>query len=225
MVTTPPEQAVPKNHAASFWSSKKRTNTIALFLMALSTLGSSWSGFQAALWGGIQTFQLAEATKMGRLSAESRLTANEDRNLDAALFMEYSRSMTENNGKLSDFLKARMRSEFQPAMAAWLATQPLANPSAPTSPFVMQDYHLKADQDARDQEASATAKYNEAQRASLNSGTYAMLTVLFAVALFLAGLINGFDEARERWICIFLSVAMILFVTIILVTLPVAHRG
>jgi hypothetical protein len=63
VVTTPPEQAVPKNHAARFWSSKKRTNIIALLLMALATLGSSWSGFQASLWDGTQTFQLAEATK------------------------------------------------------------------------------------------------------------------------------------------------------------------
>ncbi len=60
---------------------------LALLLMALATLGSSWSGYQAALWDGIQTFLLMDAASQSRDADEKALTANGQRAVDGALSM------------------------------------------------------------------------------------------------------------------------------------------
>src|SRR5271154_4363472 len=82
-------------NARRFWNSGRHTHVISLLLMAVATLGSAWSGFQASLWNGIQTFRLADATKLGGLATEERVVANQHRNLDAAVFIEYCRAVSE----------------------------------------------------------------------------------------------------------------------------------
>jgi hypothetical protein len=210
---------------STFWSSKAHTNTVALVLMAVATLGSSWCGFQANLWNGIQTFLLGDSSKASRLASEWRVVGNQHRNLDAAFFMEFAAAMSGGDEKLARFLQERMRPEAQTAVNAWLATRPLQNPNAPTSPFVMPEYQLEDDRAASEQDALAAAKHDQAQKANMNSDTYTMLTVLFTVGLFLAGLINGFDESAKRWVVVSFSLLNILLAAGFLIRLPIAHRG
>jgi hypothetical protein len=215
----------PKEGTSNFWSSKAHTNTVALILMAVATLGSSWCGFQANLWNGIQTFLLTDATYASRLASEKRVVATQHRNLDAAFFMEFASAIRGGDQKLAKFLQARMRPEAQTAVNAWLATRPLKNPNAPSSPFVMPDYQLEDDRAASDQDVLSAAKHDQAQKANMNSDTYTMLTVLFTVGLFLAGLISGFDESVKRWVVVSFSLLNILLAASFLIHLPIAHRG
>jgi hypothetical protein len=208
-----------------FWQLNRHTHFLALLVMAIATLGTSWTGFQAALWNGIETFRLADATRLSRLSTTNELTANQLRIVDAALFMEYARAYSEGNYKLLDFLRARMRPEFEPVMNAWLATKPLQNTDAPRTPFAMPEYRLQVNEEAAQQAEEAGRKSQEAQKANLNGDTYTLLTVLFSVSLFLAGLVTGFDESSKRWAAIGLSVLIIAMAASILVTLPIARRG
>ena len=208
-----------------FWNAKHFTHTVSLFLMAIATLGSSWSGFQASLWSGIQAFGLADAMKLGRTAAEERVVANQHRNLDAVIFMEYVRAMSSDSHKLSEFVLDRVRPEAKPAMTAWIATRPMQTPNAPASPFVMAEYQLKEEQDAAKHDSESAALHDAAQKANANGDNYTLLAMLFAIALFLAGLVTGFDESRKRWIVVIMSVALILFSSVMLSGLPVAHRG
>jgi hypothetical protein len=184
--------------AADFWQVNKHTHFLALLLMGIATLGTSWSGFQANLWNGKQTFRLADANRLGRLSSKNEMAGNQLRIVDAALFVEYARAYTEGNYKLSEFLLARMRPEFQPAMRAWLATNPLQNGDAPRTPFAMPEYHLNVDDQAQQQAEQADLNSQEAQWANRNSDTYTPLTVLFSISLFLAGLVTGFKHRCNR---------------------------
>jgi hypothetical protein len=206
-----------------FWNSKHFTHTVSLLLMALATLGTSWSGFQSSLWNGTQTFRLADSTRLGRLAAEERVVANQHRNLDAAIFMEYCEAISSENHKLSEFMRARVRPEAEPAMSAWIATRPMQTRDAPTSPFVMPEYHLKEEQDAANHDSESEAMYNAAQAASTNGDNYTLLAMLFAISLFIAGLVTGFEGSGKQWIAIALSLCLILFSGAILLRLPIAH--
>ena len=199
--------------------------TIALLLMAMATLGSSWCSFQAGLWSGIQTFRLADSTKMSRLAMEGRITASQQRNLDEALFVEYARAVGEKNEQLAKFFRGRLRPEFQPAVTAWLTTRPLLNKYAPSSPFEMPEYHSKANELAKENQGAADALHDEAQKANRTGDTYTLLTVLFTTSLFSAGLVTGFDSATKQWLAAALSFIFILLAGAILITLPVAHVG
>jgi len=211
--------------AADFWQVNKHTHFLALLLMGIATLGTSWSGFQASLWNGKQTFRLADANRLGRLSSKNEMTGNQLRIVDAALFVEYARAYTEGNYKLSEFLLARMRPEFQPAMHAWLATKPLQNGDAPRTPFAMPEYHLNVDDQAQQQAEQADLNSQEAQQANRNRDAYTLLTVLFSISLFLAGLVSGFEQSVARWTNLGLSFMLVVVAVSILIALPIARRG
>jgi len=222
-----PNANVPGNDrlAAAAQSGGWFIRAIPLILMALATLGSAWCGFQAGLWNGIQTFRLEDANKVDRLSNQKVLLANQELNLDAVTFMEYSRALSENNLKLAEFTRDRMRPEFRPALDAWLATKPLQNPGAAASPFQMQEYIQKAKQEAQDADRSSSAMHDQAQQANLNGDSYGLAVLLFTSALFLAGLLTGIDETRTKWVVMFLSIVFVLLASYVVAGLPVAHRG
>ena len=77
-------------------------------------------------------------------------------------------------------------------MDAWLATKPLSNPDAPSSPFAMPEYKLAKTGQANDLLASAEGRTNLALQANQNSDDYVLLTVLFASTLLFAGLASKF---------------------------------
>ena len=203
----------------------KFTRILALALMAVATLGSAWGGFQAGLWSGIQTFRLADAMKLSRLSLEDSVLSVQQQSFDAVTFMDFAQAVSENNLQLADFIRARSRLEFRPALDAWLATKPLKNKNAPPSPFGMAEYKLKAQTEAAKQDRLANAKYAEAQSANLNGDRYTLAILLFTSSLFLAGLITGFDDIQIRWIAAVLSLIFICGATLIAASLPIAHLG
>lgn len=223
----PPRGNVPSGDQTGAAPSKKDriTQLAASLLMILATLGSSWSGFQSGLWNGIQTFRLADATKLSRLSSENAIVANQLRSVDAAGFIEYARAISENNTHLAEFVRDRMRPEFRPALDAWLATKPLQNPEAPPSPFQMQQYNLKAQQEATDQDRLASSMREQAQQANRNVDTYGLAVLLFTSALLLAGLLTGLSNVRVKWIMIGLSIVFMSVAGVVLSGLPIAHRS
>ena len=120
---------------------------IVAVILGLATLGSAWSAYQSALWGNIQSLRLAEATAAGSRAAEKAIYANQLRGVDLLLFEVYLRALSKNNQWLADFLFQRFRPEFKVATEAWLATRPLKNPSAPSSPFIMKEYSIAIDKE------------------------------------------------------------------------------
>jgi hypothetical protein len=204
---------------------KRHTELAAVLLMALATLGSSWSGFQGSIWNGIHIFRLADAAGLERVASENRLEANQRINLDVALFLAYVRSVSQDKQQDATFVLARMRPEAQKAMEAWLATDPRHSSNAPSSPFVMSAYRSQALSDAKEQGQRSAVAYDQARSANRYSDTYTMLTVFYAVALFLAGVVTSLKEARRQWVVVGLSLAMICLASLILATLPIVHRA
>ena len=108
---------------------------IATFLLAFATLGIAWSGYEAARWNGRQAERYA-ATNTAR-SLANRAAANGDRQRtqDQLNFNRWLEVTTENNQPLADLYERRIRSEFGPAFDAWLAQDPLKNPTAEPRPL------------------------------------------------------------------------------------------
>jgi hypothetical protein len=208
---------------ARSWS--YRTNMIAVLLMAAATLGSSWSAYQSSLWNGVQTFRLMDAAALSRAADKKTLAANQLRAVEASLFVEYARDLHEGRTALSGFLLARMPPELQQAIKAWIATQPLKNPQAPTTPFVMPEYRVAAEDEARELKMKADATYDEAQRANRTSDAYTMIGVLYTASLFLAGLTSAFEEKLVRRTVLVLSFSMLVLALIVMVGKPIARPG
>ena len=83
-------------------------------------------------------------------------------------------------------------------MDAWVATRPLRNPDAPLTPFAMPQYQLAAREEAERLEADAEANAAEARTNVQRATNYVLAVVLFATALFFAGMSAKLRTRRLR---------------------------
>ncbi len=220
-----PEATTRREGAHSFWDWDYRTNMLAVVLMAGATLGSSWSAYQSSLWNGVQIFRLNDAAALSREANEKTTMAGQQRGLDAALFVQVARDFYEGKRQSVSFVLARMRPGFRQAVEAWLATQPRKNPNAPSTPFVMPEYKQPFEDQAKELEAKSGARLLEAQSANRTSDTYTLIGVIYTSALFLSGLVSGFDQKLVRRILLAMSFSMLLLALGIMVRQPITHPG
>ena len=199
----------------------RRIEIISAILMSIATVSSAWCAYQSARWGGEQAFFLSEAAGMGRESARNMVQAGQVETLDAAMFMEYTRALSEKNSELANFLYQRFRPELKTATDAWLALKPLQNPSAPASPFEMKEYIIPEQEKAKDLSTTVYNKVNEARNANRISDNYILFTVIFASVLFFAGIATKFQSRRLK--AVILAIGWIVYCSGVgwLITLPV----
>lgn len=211
----------------SSWAHKwdSRTNMFAVLLMALATLGSSWSAYQASLWNGIQIFHLNDAAKLSREADEKTTMAGQQRGLDTALFVQCARDFYEGRQHEVQFILERMRPDFRQAVEAWLATEPAKNRDAPSSPFVMPQYRQPLAEEANELEKKSGELYTQARSANRASDTYTLIGVIYTSALFLSGLISGFDQPPVRRVLLALSLLILVFALVLTAGKPIAHVG
>ncbi|MBI3407245.1 MAG: hypothetical protein HY040_02675 [Planctomycetes bacterium] len=193
-------------------------------VLSLATMSSAWCAYQATLWGGVQTFRLAAATKAGRESSAASLSALQSRAFDASMFISYMQAKHEGNERHEKFLFKRFRPEMKTALEAWLKTDPFNDPNAPLGPFRMAEYAQQELEEAKRHEDRFAQEYAAAQHANENSDTYVLLTTLFATVLFFGGIAGTVDRRRLR--ITILSIALTLFVVslVFLATMPICHE-
>jgi len=191
-------------------------------LLALATIATAWSGYQATRWGA-ETTEATAATNAARFAAtRASDLANAQTQIDVATFMQWVDAYALNQTMLADFYYARFREEFEPAVQAWVATKPLENPDAPLTPFAMPEYKLAAREEAERQDAISAETAAEVRRNVERQSNYVFGVVLFATALFFAGTSTRVS-ARSLRLAI-LGVGLVLFVGTItwIATFPVS---
>ena len=158
---------------------------------------------------------------MGHESARNMVQAGQVETLDAAMFMEYTRTVCEKNDELAFFLYQRFRPELKTATDAWLALKPLQNPDAPASPFEMKEYSIPEQEKAKDLSTAVYNKFDEARNANRISDKYILFTVIFASVLFFAGIATKFQSRRLK--AVILAIGWIVYCSAVgwLITLPV----
>jgi len=174
------------------------TEFVATILLAFSSVVTSWSGYQASLWSGIQATNYNQANALRVESARESTQAGQQVGLDIALFMAWVNAKASSNERLSEFYSQRFRPEFRQFFDAWLGTQPLSNPQAPGTPFDLPGYHTERGRHAGDLESQSKALFEAGHRANHIADTYVLGTVLLATVLFFCGLVQQFRGFRAR---------------------------
>lgn len=124
--------------------------------------------------------------------------ANAQTQVDVAVFMQWVDAYASGKKQLRDFYFKRFRPEFKPAVVAWIATRPLKNPNAPLTPFAMPQYKPEAREEATQLEGQADAWATAARRNVQRSTNYVLGVVMFAAALFFAGMSTKLPSRRLR---------------------------
>jgi hypothetical protein len=160
----------------------------AMLLLALAAVATAWSSYQATRWNGEQAKTSSRVNKTRIEASRAADLANGQTQVDIATFIQWVDARAQDQTDLASFYRERFRLEFRPAFDAWIATRPLETPEAPPTPFAMPQYRLAAAAEAErldlEAEELAAAVRRDLQRAS----NYVLGVVLFAVALFFAGM-------------------------------------
>jgi hypothetical protein len=195
---------------------------VATVLLALATVATAWSGYQSTRWNGEQTKAGARANALRIDSAKAAGLANAQTEIDVASFTQWINAYAQKQTQLTDFYFKRFRKEFRPAVEAWVATRPLKNPNAPLTPFAMPQYRLDARVEAERLDAEAEVFAAQVRRNIQRASNYVLGVVLFASALFFAGMSVKLTSPRLRVAMLSIGCAVFLLTALWIATSPVS---
>jgi hypothetical protein len=201
---------------------RDRIEVVATILLSVATVATAWSAYQSNRWNGEQAKATARGNAARIESTRASGVANRQLQIDVALFTQFIDAFAQEQTELADFYRARFREEFKPAFEAWAATKPRTNPEAPLTPFELPQYELAANEEAEELEATADAYAAEARRNIQRSSNYVLGVVLFASALFFAGMSTKLATPRLRVVLLGVGCAVFLGTLLWIATSPIS---
>jgi hypothetical protein len=191
-------------------------------LMALATVATAWSGYQASRWNGEQATTAGRANAARIESTRASSLADAQTQIDVATFTQWVDAYARGERELAAFYRRRFRPEFAPAATAWVATRPLRNREAPLTPFAMPEYHLAARDEADALEARADALAGRVRVNVQRATNYVLAVVLFAATLFFAGMSARLESPRIRVALLAMGATVFLGTVVWVATSPVS---
>ena len=170
----------------------------ATILLACAAVATAWSSYQATRWNGEQAKTASRVNKTRIEAARAAGRANAETQVDIATFIQWVDAYAKDEAELESFYRTRFREEFRPAFDAWIATRPLessgAAPDAVRPPAVQARLGGRGRAARRAGRGALGPVRRDIQRAS----NYVLAVVLFAVALFFAGMSTKLGAAGLR---------------------------
>ena len=194
----------------------------ATVLLAVAAVSTAWSSYQATRWNGEQAKTAGAVNKTRIEAARASGLANAQQQIDVATFMQWVDSYARGETELVSFYQQRFRPEFKPAFDAWIATKPLVTAGAPRTPFVMPEYRLAAREEAARLDERADELAAQVARNIQRASNYVLGVVLFAVALFFAGMSTKLTAPGLRKALLVVGYVIFLGTVIWIATSPIS---
>lgn len=195
---------------------------VATVLLVVAAVATSWSSYQATRWNGEQAAAAGRTNAIRIEASRADSLAEAQTEIDVATFIAWAEADVTGDRELADFVMDRFRAEFRRAFDAWTVTAPLTNPDAPPTPFAMDEYQLVSQQQADELDARAEASAAEVRAYIQRASNYVLTVVLYAVALFFAGMSTRVTAPRLRWVLTLAGCAVFLGTLGWIATFPVS---
>jgi hypothetical protein len=189
-------------------------------VLAVVAISTAWSGYQAALWTGLQAELYGQASKL-RVQAEGTATyANQERLYNASTVVEWLKAEAHGDKKLADLFERRFLPEFRPAFEAWKKTNPVNNPAAPPGPQLMAEYRSSKTEEAAKLNDQATEVFEHGTRDRQLSDKYVRVTVTLATVLLLMAISQRFKTRGVRLALLVIATLLLCFPLYHILALP-----
>jgi hypothetical protein len=192
---------------------------VAAILLALATISSAWSAYQATRWTGVQATEFGRASSLRQESVRESNQGNVQVQIDVGLYTEFLNAYVTGETDLAEFYRNQFRPEFKPAFEAWFGEITIGSPPSDT-PFQRPEYQVGALVEAERLAEEATAAFEAAKEANQLSDNFVLTAVLFASVLFFAGVGTRFRTAGIRRLMIGLAGVMFIGAVIVVFSLP-----
>jgi hypothetical protein len=167
-------------------------------LLAVIAIATAWSGYQAARWDGQSAEFYGQSSRLRVMAEGFQTTAGQQLLYDASTFNAWLAATLSGDQRQAAYLVRRFRPEYTVAFDAWIATDPLDNPSAPPGPIFMPEYHNQLQDRAASASETAADLFDAGSSARDTGDQYVRVTVLLAAVLFLIAISQRFDILLVR---------------------------
>jgi len=140
--------------------------------------------------------------------------------IDISLFSNWLNAFKSGNTELATFYEDRFSPQLHAAFDAWMATDPLENPDAPTDPFRMAEFQVPQLQAAMASDDDAGTAFTNGQRAGENGNAYVLAALLLAVVLFFGGVSTKIGWRPAQVALLGVSILVLVYSIYKLGTLP-----
>jgi hypothetical protein len=195
---------------------------VATVLLALAAVATAWSSYQATRWNGEQAKAASRSNALRANATQAATRADSLTEVDVATFIQWIDANATGDDELASFYLDRFRTEFRPAFDAWLATDPLSAADAPPTPFAMDEYRLEDAAEAERLNAEAEEFSAAVRRDVQRAGNYVLGVVLFAVALFFAGMSTKLTTDGTRLVMLGIGCVVFVGAVVWIATFPVS---
>ncbi len=191
-------------------------------LLALVTITTAWSGYEAARWDGRNGLYYGQASRYRALATQASTAAGQQKILDDVTFNTWVEDESAGRKKLAALYVMRFSPQYRIAFDAWLKTHPSTNPNSPPGPTYMPQYHNRFAERAGRYNTLATEVFQAGTDARETGDEYIRTTVFLASILFLIALSQRFKVKTVRRTLLGVAFVLLIYATYTLVTYHIA---
>ncbi len=205
-----------RNDEEALSGARRTQEIVAVMLLSVTAVLTAWCGFQASKWGGEMSIAFSEASsariQAGNLEGEAR----DARQFDLTVYAQWAVADLNGDEDLARYIEQRFTPRLATAFDAWRADGMSEN-----GPFARTEYVPDGTQEARELAERADRKFAAALIFNQRGDNYSLMTVLFALVLFLTALAQRSIPSRLAGVLLALATVASLTGMIITFTFPI----
>ena len=207
-----------QNHSMTETTRQRRDvfDVIAVFVLSITAVLTAWCGFESSKWGGDMSIAFSEASGARINSGVADGTARDARQYDLTIWTEWVLADRAQDAELTAYIEERFSPEFAVAFEAWED-----GGRTERGPFVMEEYVPPGSEEAAALSERADTRFADALESNQRGDNYTLLTVLFALVLFLTAMSQRDLVMWVRWVLLGLAVVVGVTGAIIMLTFPI----
>ncbi len=170
---------------------RDRTEVITVVMLSVVAVLTAWCGFEASKWGGEMSIAFSTASSARIQAAAAEGEARDHQVFDLTIYASYVEAVAAGDTKLAGYIEDRFTPEFATAFDAWTA-----DGRVEPSPFAREEYSPPGTVEAEQLAERADEQFDAALENNARGDRYSLLTVLFALVLFLVAISQ---RAATEW--------------------------
>ncbi|WP_221586313.1 hypothetical protein [Microbacterium sp. G2-8] len=194
----------------------KVVDVITVFVLSITAVLTAWCGFESSKWGGEMSIAFSQASSSRIQAAAADGEARDARLYDLNIYAQWVLAEADGREELVSFIEERFSTEFRVAFDAWEAGD-----RAERGPMQMAEYVPPGTLEAQELSDRADAKFDEALENNQRGDNYSLLTVLFALVLFLTAMSQRDLTRRTRLALLSLAIVVAVVGIGLLLTFPI----
>ena len=188
--------------------------------MAIVAVATAFSGFQAAKWDGASSRDYANSSRLRVQAEQASLTSSTTLSYNSDILGDWLVLSSLGDQQKATLLVRRFTANYRVAFLAWLKTDPLTDPKAPSGPRYMPQYKDPLAGQASALNAQASQAYNAAIGDRDTSDKFVRLTVILAAVLFLVAIGQRFYVRRVRLAMLGFAAVLLAYSVVALLSYP-----